>query len=149
MNLLFHVGLPPTVRKALDPVIDESIAKALENEADAAKREQAATLLKALAPTFKSGEVDLAFSLRGPSKDNHYAVVLGLKLEDGQAIDKAVRNFLQTLPENNKAAIKVDAESAGEVKSTGSMPRRCTTPRRRRCSAKTRSISPSAPTRWC
>jgi hypothetical protein len=115
-NLLVHAALPEDLRKALEPVIDESIRTALEKEKDEGKRTEAAKVLKALTPSFKSGELDLAFRLLGPDKDEHFTLVAAVKLKEGDEFNKAVRNLVKILPEADRAKIALDAETAGEVK---------------------------------
>jgi hypothetical protein len=115
-NLLIHGAMPDDLRKAFAPVIDEGIRMALEKERDEAKRAEAAKLLKALTPSLKSGELDLAFRLLGPDKDEHFTVVAAVKLTEGEAFDKAVRNLVKILPEADRAKISLDAETIGEVK---------------------------------
>jgi hypothetical protein len=115
-SLLVHAALPEDLRKALEPVIDEGIRTALEKEKDEAKRTEGAKLLKALTPSFKSGDLDLAVRLLGPDKDEHFSVVAAVKLKEGDEFDKAVRNLVKILPEADKAKIALDAETAGEVK---------------------------------
>jgi hypothetical protein len=115
-NLLVHAAMPEDLRKALEPVIDEGIRTGLEKEQDAAKRAEAAKVLKALTPSFKSGDLDFAFRLLGPDKENHFSVVAAVKLKEGDEFDKAVRNLVKILPEADRAKIALDAESAGEVK---------------------------------
>jgi len=116
LNGLINVALPENVNKLLGPVIDEGIKKALEEEKDKAKREQAAKVFKALEPSLKAGELDVAFDLRGPSDKNLYTLVAGLKLKEGEAVEKLVRDLVKDLPEADRAKIKFDAEKAGSVK---------------------------------
>lgn len=116
MNGLLHWILPEEVRKTLDPVIDEGIQKALEKESDAAKRAGAEKLLRALTPTLKSGDLDTAFTLRGPGPNGKYGLVLGIKVKDGQAIEQTARDLIQSLPKGDQAKIKLDAETVGDIK---------------------------------
>src|SRR5262249_50818898 len=102
-------------RKALEPVIDEGIRTALAKEKDEGRRRQAEAFLKALTPTLKSGEIDAAVSLRGPQND-HYGVIIGVKLKEGDRLDQTLRDLLRDLPPNDRAKIKFDAETAGGVK---------------------------------
>jgi len=116
LNLIVHGALPEHLRKALSPVIDEGARTGLEKEKDPARRAQAEKLLKALSPSLKSGELDAAVTLRGPSESKHYTLVAALKLKDGNDIDGVVRDLIKGLPEDARKLIKLDADSAGEVK---------------------------------
>jgi hypothetical protein len=114
---LINLSLPENMKKALGPVIDQAIAKALEKETDKDKREAAAPLLKALEPTLKSGQLDTAVVLRAPAGEGkHHTFVLGLRLKDGAAIDQALHDLVKKLPPGDQAKIKLDADKAGAAK---------------------------------
>ena len=81
MNLLVHMALPADVQKLWAEVIEEGITKALEQEKEKEKREQAEAFVKALAPSLKTGDLDAAFSIRGPSKDGKYAFLIAAQGE--------------------------------------------------------------------
>jgi hypothetical protein len=115
VNLLAHGSLPADLHKAVDSLIDDIGAKALAQERDPGKRSEEEKVLKVLAPTLKAGELDAAASVRGPSASNHYGVVAGLKVQDGLAIQKTLRDLLPKLPEADRDRIKLDAEQAGDV----------------------------------
>lgn len=116
LSLLLHWSLPEELRKAAEPVIDEAVKKAMENARDDAQRQQAEKFFKALEPTFKSGELDAGFSLRGPIKEGTYTFVIGVKLKDGAPLNKAVQDLVKALPERDQERIKLGAESVGDVK---------------------------------
>jgi hypothetical protein len=112
---LIHMGLPEKIRKAMEPAIDEAIKKELEKETDKTKRDEEEKVVKALLPSLKAGELDAAFDFRGPSKDNLYTVVGGLKVKDGKELEKVVRKAAADAPEADKKKIKFDAAKAGDV----------------------------------
>jgi hypothetical protein len=116
LSLVHHFALPDELRKALAPVIDEAIKKGLEEEKDKTKREVAARLARVIEPTLKAGELDLAVDMRGPSAGKLYTLVAGLKLQDGEAIEKALRDTIKDLPPEERAKIKLDADQAGKVR---------------------------------
>ena len=115
-NGVLHFALPEGVRKALAPVIDEFFDKELARETDKAKRELASKVFKAVAPTLKAGELDLALDLRGPSDKKLYTLVAGLKVKDGEFIEKAARDLMKELPPRERDLIKLDVDKAGSVK---------------------------------
>lgn len=116
MNLVFHLALGDDLRKAMAPVIDEAIKKAVEEEKDPAKRALTAKLLKVIEPTLKAAEFDAAMDVRGPSANDLYTVVAGLKLKDGETVERALRDALKDLPPAERAKVKFDVDQAGKVK---------------------------------
>src|SRR5262249_29946551 len=90
-SVLVHAALPEAVRTVLGPVIDEGFRQALLKESDEAKRKQSEKLLTALAPTFKAGELDAAFTMRKAAKSDQYTLVAALKLKEGATVEKAFR----------------------------------------------------------
>jgi hypothetical protein len=110
-----HIILPESIRKALEPVIDEAIAKMI-SDADEKGREHARTLLTVLTPTLKSGDIDLAMGLHGPTGDKRYTIVAGLKVKQGNEIETAVRGIVAKIPEAERVIFKLDADSAGSTK---------------------------------
>lgn len=115
MNFLVHASLPEDLRKVLAPVIDEGMRKGAEREKDEARRAQAKKFLEVIEPTLTAGELDLAFSLR-PAADQHFAIILAIKVKNGDQIDQAVHELVQGLPEKDRGKFKLDAESAGSTK---------------------------------
>src|SRR5229473_1388046 len=116
INVLLHPILPEDVRHAIGPAVDEGFKEALEKEKDASKRALAEKLFKAIEPTLKSGEVDLAFSFRGPSKENHYTFLAAAKLKEGEKVEEALKELAKTAPEKDQAKIHFDAEKSGDYK---------------------------------
>jgi hypothetical protein len=116
MNVVLHASLPADLQKTLGPVIDEGIRQGLEKDKDEARRENARKFLEVLAPTLKSGDYDFMATMRGPTGDKHYALLVGVKLKDGLAIDKAFRDMVKTFKEEEQNKIKFDAETIAGVK---------------------------------
>jgi hypothetical protein len=111
-----HGSLPEGSRQLVVKSVDELIHGALEKEKDAGKRAVAEMLYNAVLPTIKAGELDAAVSLRGPTKDKHYAVVVALKMKEPQSLENVLRDLRQQIPPADRNKIKVDAETAGAVK---------------------------------
>src|SRR5262249_52525502 len=99
MSVLVHAALPESLRGVLGPVIDEAFRKELGKEKDEAKRQQSEKMLNALAPTLKAGELDAAFALRKAAKGDQFTAVMGMKLKDGSAVEKTLRDLVKDLPE--------------------------------------------------
>jgi hypothetical protein len=114
-SLLVHFGVSQKLREAIGPAIDKAILGAIASSKDDTRREQTEKLLKALSETVKAGELDAALVLRGPDKDNHYTVVAGAKLVQGEAVAAAVLNVVQNLPEKEAARVKLNVEQAAGV----------------------------------
>jgi len=114
-NALFHFSLPERIRKAAEPVYEEGAKKALEEEKDKDKRAAAEKLYKVLSPTLKSGEFDIGVNLRGPSSKGQYALVMAMKVKDGAAIDKTLKDLIPTLPEKDRKNITLDFAKVGDV----------------------------------
>jgi hypothetical protein len=115
MNGLLHAVLPARAQALLWPVFDELFTKAMDMEKDKSKQELAGKAFKALAPTLKAGELDVAFDLRGPSKDKHYTLVVGQKVKDGVAIDQIVRELVKAMPAADQSEVKLDADKVGSI----------------------------------
>lgn len=119
-NGLFHFIPAEEIRKSLATVVDEAMGKALATIQDEGKRKQAESLAKALAPTLKAGEIDVAFNLAGPGKNKNYNLVIAGKVKDGDNLGKTVRglvvDLLKEIPAAEAAKIKLDAESVGDIK---------------------------------
>jgi len=113
---LLHVALPKDLGESFAKAAEEGITKGLAKEKDPAKRAQLAELAKAIMPTLKAGEIDFAFSAHGPTESGHYSIFTGLKVKDGAALEQAIRDAMKQLPEAQRTKIKMDAESAGEIK---------------------------------
>jgi hypothetical protein len=116
VNILAHASVPPDMQKRLGTAIDELIRTALEKEQDATKRRHAEKLATALAPTLKEGVLDAALTMRGPSENKHYTLLVAIKVKDGQAIDQAIRDLLKEAPKADRAKITLDAETVGDTK---------------------------------
>jgi hypothetical protein len=114
-NLQAHLAVPQRGLKVYEAAVEESLRKELEKETDKAKREQGEKFFKVLLPTFKAGEVDFGAVIRGPAADKSYTLVGGLKVKDGEAIDKAVRELNAELPEEKRKDVHFDAAKAGAV----------------------------------
>jgi hypothetical protein len=115
MHGALTVSLPPALRAQLAPVIEEGEKKAIERETDKSKRKASAALLKALRPTLKSGELDVAADLRGPNDKGLYSAVAGIKVQDGATIDKTFRQIVADLPAEERKAVQFDVEKVGSV----------------------------------
>lgn len=102
------------LRKALAAVVDESVQKSLDRAKDAERREKGKKFLDVVGPTLKSGELDAVVELRPAGK--LHTLVVGAKIKDGEAVEKALRELMTDLPEGDRTRVKLDAELVGSLK---------------------------------
>jgi hypothetical protein len=115
-NMLLHFKAPEQSLKSLSEALDEGVKKELAKQPDQQKREQAEKALKALMPTLKSGELDAGLSLRGPAgAGKTYTAVAGIKVKDGEQLDKTFRQLVEGLPADKKKDVHLDAAKVGDV----------------------------------
>ena len=118
---VLHVSLPDSIRKALAPVIDEGLQMAKRGTRNDEERELIAKILKTVAPTLKAGEIDAGMLLRGPSRNGHFTIAAGLKIQEGNAVnellkDLVLKDLVDKIPPEVKDLVRLDAESADDVK---------------------------------
>jgi hypothetical protein len=113
---LVHYTLPKELSTRFAAVVEEGARQGLANEKDEGKRLRGKLLLKSLEPTLTTGELDAAVVLRGPSRQQTYTVIAGLKLKDGLEVEKAFRDVVKDVPPAERDMIKLDAETVEGVK---------------------------------
>jgi hypothetical protein len=111
---LFNMSLAEKLRKPLEPLIDEILAKALEAESDPAKKALTEKMFKALGPTIKTAALDAGYVLNGPNADGKYTLLGGYRVKDGLAMEKSFKEAFKDLPDL-KDKIKLDVDKAGSV----------------------------------
>lgn len=114
MGGFLHLILPEAVKKAAAPAIEESITKAVGN-LDANVRDLVSPVIEKLKPTATAGKLDVGLDMRGPGKKGKYTVVMGMQVEKGAEIEKAVKELLDQLPADAKSPIKTDVAKEGSV----------------------------------
>jgi hypothetical protein len=114
LNARAHLVLPREARAALMKAFEDAKKHAAEARSEK-EREIARKLMDSLEPTVKAGELDAGFDIRGPNDDGLYTVVAGIKVKDGEGIDKALHEVYKELPEDAREHLKLDAEKAGDV----------------------------------
>jgi hypothetical protein len=110
-----HFTLPEKVRKTLEPVVDQGIAKALAKEADADRKAVVKRFLETLKPSLVAGELDAALSVRGATGKG-FSVVAGVKLKKGEDLDKVLREAVGLLPAEIQERIKFGAATEDGTK---------------------------------
>ncbi len=115
INGAMTVSLPEKLRELLAPAIEDQEKKALARAKEPAEREALGTLLRSLRPTLQSGELDFAADLRGPGEGGLYTGIFGIKVKDGAAIDKALRQIVAGLPPKERKTVTLDVDKVGAV----------------------------------
>ncbi|MBN9117660.1 MAG: hypothetical protein J0I06_00565 [Planctomycetes bacterium] len=73
-------------------------------------------LFKGLIRTVKTGEADVAAAVRGPDKDGAFNFVGAFAFEDGTALEKEFKKFVEKdAPADEQDRFKWDADKAGKV----------------------------------
>lgn len=115
LGLLVRLVLPEDVKKAMAPVIDEGIEQGLKEIKDDARRQRGQQFMEAVKPTMKSGDVDFAFTIRGPTAKKQYTVLMGMKVQGGPKIEAALQEMLKGERAEEQARYKWGADKAGGV----------------------------------
>jgi hypothetical protein len=114
MTTRITLQAPEEVRKALGPVVDETVKKILD-EAEQGARDVIRPLLEAVAPTLKEGRLDIALDFRGPSQARTYTIVGGAAIKGGATLEKELKAVLKKAPAEVTDLIGVDAAKSGNV----------------------------------
>jgi hypothetical protein len=115
MSGLLDLALPDKLRSAVGPVIDEGEQKIVGKQENKVQRDILEAVLNAVKPTLKAGELDAGFDLRGPNADGIYTAVAGIKVKDGEQIDKALHKIVTDLPPEARDLIKLDFDKVDKV----------------------------------
>src|SRR5262249_38772074 len=110
-----RLALSDKLRAAVGPLVDEALARAVANARTPGEREIGQSFARALAPTLKAAELDAALDFRGPSPRGLYAAVVGVKVRDGAAIERAVKEAVTRAPEADRKQVKLNFDRAANV----------------------------------
>ncbi|HEX3314354.1 MAG TPA: hypothetical protein VHR72_05645 [Gemmataceae bacterium] len=108
-----YAVLPDALKKTLDPLVDKLLsqvvakAEALQNDAK--------DVADALAPTLKSGLLDIGFDLRGPNADGFASMLFGIRLVDGDKLEPALRRFIGNIGARDRKDITFDVAKVDGV----------------------------------
>jgi hypothetical protein len=112
---LVDLSLPRKLRDVIGPVIDEGEQKAVAKQENKVKREILEAILTAVKPTLKAGEVDAGVDLRGPNDAGIYTAVAGVRVKDGEEIDKTLHKIVADLPPEVREFIKLDFDKVDKT----------------------------------
>ena len=94
----------------------EALQKEANNNAFPPMKGIVDELLKGLIRTVKTGEMDGAAVLRGPSKDGTFTASMGIAFDDPSGVEKELKKVIESIaPQDFKDHIKWDAEKANGV----------------------------------
>jgi len=112
-GLNLSVSLPASLKPQFPKVVDDAVAEALKQAPVPGEiMTKADPLIKALLPTVKAGELDLAASLVGPDKDDKYTLLAALKLVDGKKVEAVIKETAKKeLPPEASDLFKFDEDS--------------------------------------
>jgi hypothetical protein len=115
MNVLVNFDLPPELRDALAGVLEDMVKQVAGDLKDDTKQKQAVQLFQAIKPSLTSGQIDAAYSLRGPHPSKLFTLIAGFKLHDGDKLQALVGELIKDLPGNELKLIELNADKAGTV----------------------------------
>ncbi len=75
---------------AIDALLADAVKNAPNDQQDVLK-----SLVDAIGPTLKSGELDAAAALHGPNAKGHYHLLAALAVKDGKGIEKFVKKAVE------------------------------------------------------
>jgi hypothetical protein len=115
MSFNLSVGLSSSLKQLLPAVVDDLLEQVKkQGNIPGEFQTKAEPLIKALLPTVKAGEIDLGATLIGPSKDDKYTLLVGLKLTEGKKVEAALKDTVkQEVPPEIAGLIQWDAEKLG------------------------------------
>ena len=112
MSGAINLSVPESMRKPVDELVDlivkEGIDKAKGDDKLAVEK-----VLNAIAPTLKSGNIQVGVALAGTA--GQFEVLSALKVAKGKLIESTVKELAPFIPED-KGAFKFDLETIGEAK---------------------------------
>lgn len=65
--------------------------------------------------TVETGDLDLAFVIRGPNKDKLFSAILAISAKGPEEFEKALKVFIAALPEKDRERIKLDVAKIDDV----------------------------------
>ncbi len=111
-----HLAFSEALTKALGSVIDEAVEKSLDGIQNPQKKKQADLLFKAILPSAKAGEYQIAAVGLSPKKDK-YTFLGAMKLTDGEKLGSALHDLLKDaindIPAEQREKFKLNIDKVG------------------------------------
>jgi hypothetical protein len=115
----FHVGfnfaLPLLLRPLVNGVIDMGVQDIVARETDETKKQQNTKLLNAVTPTLKKGVIDLHLVAGAKTPGGKFNLLAAMGVENGPAIESAIKELVRNLPANEQNLIQLDAKKTGDI----------------------------------
>lgn len=108
------VTAPGSIRKTLEPLVDEFAKKAI-GSAKESDREYVKLLVDALTPTFKAGLLDLGVDFRGPNANGALTFAFAVRIQEGDRVEKALREIAGAAGLRRDPNLKIDVDKVGNV----------------------------------
>ena len=106
-----NLAVPEKVLQTFEDLVNEKLGAETREPA----HQMAEKFLKALTPSLRMGEIDVAVDLRGPSAADRFTLVAAQKVKDGAGLERAVRDLINTIPEEERKEIQLDLEKVGDI----------------------------------
>ena len=112
------VAITDGTKKEFAAAVDALLEEAVKNAPDDQGKEVLKQIVAAISPTLKSGELDAAASLVGPSAKGHYHLLAALAVKDGKGIEKFAKQFDADYGAllGDFVAFKFDVDTIGDFK---------------------------------
>ena len=103
------------IRNGYAALMDEQRKEVVQNLPMAAKA-TVEELFKGQARSLKAGELDMLVAVRGPNKDGHYSAVAAMSFDDGSAVEKEFKKWMENDgPPEGFGEFKWNADTADKV----------------------------------
>jgi hypothetical protein len=112
---LIDVSLPNKLKSAALALLGEVEEKALAKRRNKIERDILQAVVNAAKPTLEGGILDAGIDLRGPNPDGIYTAVAGVKVKDGEMIDKNLHKIVAELPPEVRELIKLDFDKVDKA----------------------------------
>jgi hypothetical protein len=104
-------GMKKEYASAIDGLLAELVKKAPPDQEEVAK-----SVVAAIGPSLKAGELDFAAGLVGPNSKGHYQVIAAVGVKDGKGIEKLLKDLVKQFGPFIEQAVtfKFDVETVGD-----------------------------------
>jgi hypothetical protein len=115
LEVLGCLTLPEQLRTPLLQAVEEELQQAQQKAKSQEEQQTLREVHRLLKPNLQAGQVDGFLSLRHAPGNKHYTALLGLRVQNGRQLDKALRAAVARMSEKEQAAIHLDAGKVGDT----------------------------------